>query len=484
MQVILLLLVFSSNFSSSFGVNRNKRHQDVPMNDTKNVADAGDKSKAVDDEGEPLFLTPLIEAGRYDEALQKSRVGSLGDLPDVLSYSGFITVDKKKGSNLFFWFVPAMENPDRAPVMLWLQGGPGTSSLMGLFVEHGPYYVDENYAAQLREITWTRSISVLYVDNPVGTGFSFTQSDDGYARNMSDVSRDMLEFLQQFFTLFDSYSSNDFYLAGESYAGKFVPVIGAALHESRGKLRLPIRIKGLAIGNGITDPITMLRYGDYLYKIGLMDQRQATHMQKGCDMAAHMIRKKRYLVSSLIMTTLIYGTLAGGTSYFGKVTGYDYAYNYLLTKAPESHKRYETFVQTPAVRQAIHVGGAKFHVDKAPVAIPLLTSFMKSVKDKFALLLDNYKGLVYSGQLDIVVPYTATEALMSSLDWTGAKEYARARRHVWRSSDGDQLFGYVTQTTNFSMVLIRNGGHILPYDQPEAAYEMITNFVSNGSLVA
>lgn len=106
-------------------------------------------------------------------------------------------------------------------MVLWLQGGPGGSSLFGLFSEHGPYRVAEGGVPQLRPITWANKFSMLYVDNPVGTGFSFTKKDEGYARNQTDVGRDLLEALQQFFTLFYELAHNDFYASGESYAGAY-----------------------------------------------------------------------------------------------------------------------------------------------------------------------------------------------------------------------------------------------------------------------
>ncbi|KAM7303139.1 hypothetical protein ISCGN_018647 [Ixodes scapularis] len=91
--------------------------------------------------------------------------------------------------------------------------------MLGLFVENGPYLVDKGGNLQLRKVTWARRYSMLYVDNPVGVGFSFTQQDRGYAHNESDVGRDLFEALQQFFTLFPEYVGNDFYATGESYAG-------------------------------------------------------------------------------------------------------------------------------------------------------------------------------------------------------------------------------------------------------------------------
>ncbi|KAH7952133.1 hypothetical protein HPB52_019186 [Rhipicephalus sanguineus] len=438
-----------------------------------------DESSPDEDVGQPLFLTPLIEAEQFEEALQKSKVGNIGDLPDVLSYSGFITVNKELGSNLFFWFFPAKENPETAPVSLWLQGGPGTSSFEGLFVEHGPYYIDDNGDPQLRDITWTRTISMLYVDNPVGTGFSFTQSNEGYATDQDDVSRDMVEMLQQFFTLFSEYSSNDFYLSGESYAGKYIPSIGALLHEFRDQLRVPINLKGIAVGNGMTDPITMLIYGDFLYYIGLLDKRQASYMREGCNRAASMICEEDYLGASLIATSLILGTVAGTPTLFGNVTGYEYAYNYLLTEKPESHSRYKTFLKTPTAREALHVGQVEYDGTSTEVVLYLAADLMKSVKDKLAILANNYKVLMYSGHLDIIVPSVATETLMYTLPWSGSEEWSNAEKKIWRSPDGESVRGYAKNAKNCTLVIVRDAGHILPYDQPEAAYDMITRYMND-----
>lgn len=479
MKPALLLLLGAVAFSSTVSANPGHSYKSLSRRETSTGTREGDGSSSDDDVGEPLFLTPLIEAEQFKEALQKSKVGNIGDLPDVLSYSGFITVNKKLGSNLFFWFFPAKENPETAPVFLWLQGGPGTSSFEGLFVEHGPYYLDENIEPQLRDITWTRTISMLYVDNPVGTGFSFTESEKGYATNQDDVSRDMVEMLQQFFTLFSEYSSNDFYLSGESYAGKYVPSIGALLHESRDQLRVPINFKGIAVGNGITDPITTLQYGRFLYDIGLLDGREADRMQEQCGRVASMIRDEDYVSASLLATELILGIVAGEPTLFGNYTGYEYGYNYLRTKKPESHTRYETFLKTPAARKALHTGQVAYDPTSAKVTLHFAQDLMKSVKNKLALLADNYKVLMYSGHLDTIVPTVATETLMNTLQWSGSKEWANAEKKIWRSPDGERVQGYAKNVKSCTLVIVRDGGHILPFDQPEAAYDMITRYINN-----
>lgn len=155
-----------------------------------------------------------------------------------------------------------------APLLLWLNGGPGVSSLLGLFAENGPFDVADENGRKLRHRAdaWTDKYIMLYVDQPVGTGFRFTNSDNGYARNMRDVTRDFLEFLRQFFKLFDNLRNNEFYLIGESYAGRYLPSIGAALVNDRAAHSW--NVKGIMLGNAYIDPINQVEYAELLYNIG------------------------------------------------------------------------------------------------------------------------------------------------------------------------------------------------------------------------
>ncbi|CAM2730452.1 unnamed protein product, partial [Rotaria socialis] len=99
-------------------------------------------SQTNDDPAQPLFLSPYIESGQIDQARNLSRVNLQPDY-SYPSYSGYLTVNKTLQSNLFFWFFPAQSGNASAPVVVWLQGGPGASSLFGLFAEQGPIMVDK-----------------------------------------------------------------------------------------------------------------------------------------------------------------------------------------------------------------------------------------------------------------------------------------------------------------------------------------------------
>lgn len=131
----------------------------------------------------------------------------------------------------------------------------------------------------LNDYSWAKRHSVIYIDNPVQTGFSFTEG--GFARNQTKVGEDLYQALKQFFLLFPELQSNEFYVTGESYAGKYVPSISHTIITNNPGSDLKINLKGMAIGNGLSDPEhQILKYSDYLFQIGLIDSNGKKEMSK------------------------------------------------------------------------------------------------------------------------------------------------------------------------------------------------------------
>ena len=89
------------------------------------------------------------------------------------------------------------------------------------------------------------------------------------------------------------------------------------------------------------------------------------------------------------------------------------------------------------------------------------------------------KVLFYNGQLDVIIPYPATENFLNQLQWKGADEYSTSARRIWKVRG--EVAGYARQVRNFRQVMVRNAGHILPYDQPVWAFDMIMRFVEGKS---
>ena len=193
-------------------------------------------------------------------------------------------------------------NSATAPVLLWLQGGPGGSSMFGLFNEHGPFIITSDLNVLKRSTAWSMTHHLLYIDNPVGTGFSFTKLERCYAQNEDNVGTDLYDALSQFFTLFPNLKKNDFYVTGESYAGKYVPAIAHTIHTMNPQAKEKINLKGIAIGDGLCDPETMTDYGDFLFGIGLIDELDRDYFKQISEMQVKLIQEKKWAeVSSYIL---------------------------------------------------------------------------------------------------------------------------------------------------------------------------------------
>ncbi|CAF3984643.1 unnamed protein product [Rotaria sp. Silwood1] len=434
--------------------------------------------QANDDPGEPLFLTPYLEQGKIEEARQLSSV----ELPPYTrqSFSGYLTVNKEYNSNMFFWFFPTQNGDKNAPVLLWLQGGPGAPSLFGLFNEHGPIQVNDDGTLTERPITWNSLYNLLYIDNPVGTGYSFTSNDQGYARSQDDVARDLYSALTQFFQIYTDYASNPFYVTGESYGGKYVPSISYKIHveNQNPQVKVKINLVGLSMGNGWTDPYRQYVYGPLLYQIGLIDDNQLFYINLQSDLVRYAISQKRFTDAFTISDSLIDGDLINTTSYFSNVTGLRAYYNYIQTDVSSSLSNYVKFITNIDRRRQLHVGNLTFHDDNK-VEIMLINDVFQSIpSEQLTTLFNNYKILIYNGLLDIICAESLTLNWIVDLQWLHANEYKNASRQIWKvDSTDNQIAGYIKIIYNFMLASIRNAGHLVPGDQPRAMLDLLQRFI-------
>ena len=136
------------------------------------------------------------------------------------SFSAFFTTQRATGNNMFFWYFPAQCGATcaDAPLIIWLQGGPGGSSLFGLFSEMGPFDASANLNLVPRKASWNTKYAMLFIDNPVGAGFSFTETDAGYCKDSKGcVASNLYSLLQQFYVVFPEMAKVQLFITGESY---------------------------------------------------------------------------------------------------------------------------------------------------------------------------------------------------------------------------------------------------------------------------
>lgn len=429
--------------------------------------------------GKPLILTTMIEDGDIETAQDLCKVKPL--LGDIKSYAGFLTVDKTYNSNLFFWFFPsASEDDNTAPVIVWLYGGVGFPSMNSIFLEVGPYIIEENLSLALRKPSLTDNFSDIYIDAPVGAGFSYTDDDEGFSKDFIDVGYKLYSALVQFFRLFPQYEENDFYLVGESFGGKCVTAASYVIHTNNPTADVQINLKGLAIGSALLDLNHMIHYGDYFYQIGLIDSDGQQLFYEAEQDMLRLVQNEEYLEAYDVYDRTISGFNSKSTL-LRDLTGFHNIDNYLHSaRNNDDYYLVFDFLTQPKIREAIHVGNASYDLCN-DVLKHLKGDISTSAKPWLEELLDNnYRVLLYDGQLDLFIPYPLTEELVANLDWSRAAEFSEAPRTQWYV--GNDLAGYSKEGGNLNLVLVRNAGQYAPTDQPKWSLDMITRFIRNERL--
>uniref|UniRef100_A0A1I7SDW3 Carboxypeptidase n=1 Tax=Bursaphelenchus xylophilus TaxID=6326 RepID=A0A1I7SDW3_BURXY len=172
--------------------------------------------------------------------------------PEFKHYAGLLNVSTTR--SLSYWFVESQGDKDHDPLVLWLNGGPGCSSLFGFLQEHGPFLLAEGDDIELKLLknphSWNKFANVIYLEAPAGVGFSQNDLFSSTVYNDNNTAVDNVIFLIAFLEAYPEYKGRDFYITGESYGGCYVPTLANKLLEQ--KAHVELKLKGISIGNGVT----------------------------------------------------------------------------------------------------------------------------------------------------------------------------------------------------------------------------------------
>ncbi|XVF78552.1 hypothetical protein PTKIN_Ptkin14bG0143500 [Pterospermum kingtungense] len=172
-------------------------------------------------------------------------------IASFLQFSGYIDVDGNSGKSLFYYFVEAENDPMNQPLTIWLTGGPGCSSVGDSFLSIGPFTTTNNaHGLQRNPYSWIKVSNMLFIDSPIGAGWSYSNTNSDYQVGDDSTNKDLLAFILKWYEQFPNFKSRDLYLAGSSYAGHFIPNFANTLLDyNKQSNKLKFNIKGLALGN-------------------------------------------------------------------------------------------------------------------------------------------------------------------------------------------------------------------------------------------
>nr|CAD2197041.1 unnamed protein product [Meloidogyne enterolobii] len=182
---------------------------------------------------------------------------------------------------LHYVLVTSKSNPDKAPVVFWFNGGPGASSLLGLFFESGPYLVSNDGTKLVENVhSWNKYAHKVFLETPAGTGFSYV-TDGNYTNNDDQITQENYKAIQVFYEKFPNLRCNGLYIAGSSFAGHYTSMLASTIVNNQKNYQ--INLKGLLIGNGLVNIETSME-SDILYPYfhGFVEEREMKNFINKC----------------------------------------------------------------------------------------------------------------------------------------------------------------------------------------------------------
>ncbi|XAR60018.1 Carboxypeptidase C [Bertholletia excelsa] len=436
--------------------------------------------------GSPVFNESSSVIGSLVE--KPLKLPALGDsetsIEDLGHHAGYYRLPHTKDARMFYFFFESRKNKSD-PVVIWLTGGPGCSSELAMFYENGPFHIANNLSLLWNEFGWDQASNLVYVDQPTGTGFSYSSDDDDIRHDEEGVSSDLYDFLQAFFKQHPQYAKNDFYITGESYAGHYIPAFAARVHRgNKDKEGIFVNLKGFAIGNGLTDPEVQYKaYPDYALDMKLIKPSDYTNVSKlipPCERAV-----KQCGADGGGSCTAAF---AACNSIFNKILGIASDINYYdVRKKCEGDLCYdfsnmENLLNQKSVRQALGVGDIEFVSCSSTVYQAMMMDWMRNLEVAIPPLLeDGIKLLVYAGEYDLICNWLGNSRWVHAMEWSGQKDFTAAPT-VPFVVDGAEK-GILKSHGPLTFLKVHDAGHMVPMDQPKASLEMLTRW-TQGKLSA
>ncbi|PKA49127.1 Serine carboxypeptidase II-3 [Apostasia shenzhenica] len=387
---------------------------------------------------------PELHVSPQDGLMEANKINALPGQPQGVNfdqYAGYVTVDSSAGRALFYYFAEAPHEPNAKPLVLWLNG----------------------------------VANVIFLESPAGVGFSYSNTSSDYKRTGdASTAADGFRFLINWLERFPQYKSRDFFIAGESFAGHYIPQLASLiLKNNAANNNMVIKLKGIA---------AMISYA---WTHALISDETYNAIQSQCTFSDVDTADCKKVVDAAgqemgkINPYDIYAPLCHGSSSSNKsasnVSSHqpedldpctdDYINRYLnIAEVQKALHANVTNLRYPWRLCSSLVGGKKWH-DGPDTVLPIIKELIGS----------GLRVLLYSGDQDSVVPVTSTKAAIDMLKLPITSSW-----QAWYTNE--EVGGYVVTYKGLAFTTVRGAGHMVPFYQPERALVMFSAFLKGGGL--
>ncbi|KAF2156758.1 carboxypeptidase-like protein S1 [Myriangium duriaei CBS 260.36] len=436
-----------------------------------------DKRSFVERDGTNFTVFEHAATGAKLEFVTNS--GICETTPGVNQYSGYLSVGTNM--NMWFWFFEARNSPTTAPLATWFNGGPGCSSMIGLFQENGPcHFVNGASTPSLNPYSWNTYANMLYIDQPIGVGFSY--GSDPVTSTVTAAPY-VWKLLQAFFTQFPQYENHDFGIFTESYGGHYGPEFAAYFESQNSAISsgsatgTHVNLVALGVNNGWFDPtIQYQAYIDYSYNnsynqlIDASDRQSYTQtMQQSCAPALTQCTSLTGSNSACANAqSVCYQDIEGPLSQAGNFDVYDVREP---SNDPYPPSTYQTYLTSSAVTKKI---GAKSTYtecsDSAGQGFSQTGDNSRSLLSTLGSVVSSgIQVLVWAGDADWICNYLGGFNVANAVKWSSQSAFQNTALKSYTVSG--KAGGLFKTVKNFSWLQVYGAGHEVPYYQPEVALQ-------------
>ncbi|KAK8944385.1 Serine carboxypeptidase-like 51 [Platanthera zijinensis] len=431
---------------------------------------------------------------------------------------GYTTVRPK--AHLFWWLYRSTNRVENTsspwPTVLWLQGGPGASGVgIGNFEEIGPLHTN----LKPRNSTWLQIADLLFVDNPVGTGYSYVEDEDSLVKTDEESATDLTTLLKKLYNGNGRLQKSPLFVVAESYGGKFAVTLGLSVIKAIKAGELNLTLGGIALGDSWISPEDFVVSSLLLVNFCKLSWGRLLKDVSRLDINGE---EKSNSLAQVIQKQITEGKFEDATDSWGELetaiiknsNGVDF-YNFLLDEAMDPLAVTSTEsgaavagVATQSMEKMAMPGYSRYLSSRADSSNGDIGDLLNgAIKKKLGIIPKNvswggqsglvFKALksdfmkprinevdellslgvtvtIYNGQVDLICATKGTEAWVQKLKWKELGEFNKIERQPIYCGRDEITRGFVKSYKNLHFYWILNAGHFVPVDQPCVALKMLS----------